>query len=396
MTFDADRLRRIDTHFQKYVDDGRLVGWQLQVGQHGEVAHSSTYGLADAEAGRPVEDDTLWRIYSMTKPVVSIAAMLLWEEGLFELTDEVSRFIPSFSDVQVFDKGSSTKAFLVPATEPVRWHLLTHTSGLTYGFLQVHPVDAIYRSAGFEFGCPAGFDLAAACDGWAALPLKFQPGSAWGYGVSSDVLGRVVEVVSGQPLDVFIRERILEPLGMTDTRWWVDGPDVDRLPALYAAYEGGTIRYDVLGDVALKPPAVLSGGGGLISTAADYWQFCRMLLGRGAVDGTRLLAPRTLDLMTRNHLPGGADLATHNSGGFAETVFDGIGFGLGFATTMDPVPGKTASSVGEYYWGGLASTAFWIDPSTGVTATFFTQLLPSSTYPIRAQLRQLVYSALLD
>jgi len=239
-------------------------------------------------------------------------------------------------------------------------------------------------------------DLATACDAWASLPLRFQPGSAWGYGVSTDVLGRVVEVISGQPLDVFVRERVLEPLGMTDTRWWVDGPDTSRLAALYAAYEGQTVRYDVLGNSALHEPAMLSGGGGLISTAADYWQFCRLLLGRGEVDGVRVLAPRTVDLMTRNHLPGGVDLAAANSGGFAETIFDGIGFGLGFATTLDPTPGKSASSVGEYFWGGLASTAFWVDPSTGVSAVFLTQLLPSSTYPIRAQLRQLVYSALLD
>ena len=397
MTFDADRLRRIDTHFQSYVDDGRLTGWQLMVGQHGKVAHTSTYGLADVEAGRAVEDDTLWRIYSMTKPIVSIAAMILWEEGRFELTDEVSRYIPAFGQAQVFDKGSSAKPFLVPASEPMRlWHLLSHTSGLTYGFLQVHPVDAIYRAAGFEFGWPAGMDLAAACDAWAALPLRFQPGSAWGYGVSTDVLGRVVEVISGQSLEVFVRERILEPLGMTDTRWWVDGPDVERLAALYAAAEGKTFRYDVLGASALRKPTLFSGGGGMISTAADYWQLCRMLLGNGELEGTRVLAPRTVELMTRNHLPGGADLAQVNSGGFAETVFDGIGFGLGFATTMDPSPSKGASSVGEYYWGGLASTAFWVDPSTGVTATFFTQLVPSSTYPIRAQLRQLVYSALLD
>jgi CubicO group peptidase (beta-lactamase class C family) len=395
--FDEDRLARIDRHFQRYVDDGRLTGFQLQVGRHGHVAHEASYGLADVEAGRPVAEDTLWRIYSMTKPIVSVAAMILWEEGLFELTDPVSRFIPSFADAQVYDKGSSTTPFLVPATEPVRlWHLLSHTSGLTYGFLQVHPVDAIYRAAGFEFGAPKGMDLAGACDAWAGLPLRFQPGTAWGYGVSTDVLGRVVEVVSGQSLDAFVRDRILAPLGMKDTRWWVEGADTDRLAALYAAYQGQAVRYDVLGTAALRRPAMLSGGGGLISTAADYWQFIRMLLGSGAVDGTRLLAPRTVELMTRNHLPGGRDLAALNSGGFAETIFDGIGFGLGFATTMDQIPGKTASSPGEFYWGGLASTAFWVDPSTGVAATFFTQLLPSSTYPIRAQLRQLVYSALID
>ncbi len=393
--FDPARLARLDGHFQQYVDDGRLVGWQLQVGRHGQVAHTATYGLADREAGRPVTDDTLWRIYSMTKPIVSVAFMTLWEEGRVELTDELSRYVPSFAGVQVFRDGSSTKPFLEPALEPIRlWHLLSHTSGLTYGFLNVHPVDAIYRAAGSDIDNPAGNDLAANCDLWASLPLRFQPGSAWGYGVSTDVLGRVCEVVTGQPLDQVVRERVLEPLGMTDTRWWTDGLE-DRLPALYADFQGQTVRYDLLGDAALKPPAMLSGGGGLLSTAADYWRFCAMLLGRGEADGARVLAPRTLELMTRNHLPGGRDLAAHNSGGFAETVFDGVGFGLGFATVLDPMPGKGASSPGEFYWGGLASTAFWVDPLTGVTATFFTQLVPSSTYPIRAQLRQLVYSALV-
>ena len=390
MPFDAGRLRRIDTHLAEYVDDGRLPGWQVQVAHHGEVVHESTYGLADVEAGRPVATDTLWRIYSMTKPVTSVLAMLLWEEGEFQLTDEVSRWIPAFADARVWDKGSATSPHLVPAVEPVRmWHLLSHSSGLTYGFMQVHPVDAVYRAAGFEFGWPKGHDLAAACDAWARLPLKFQPGTAFGYGVSTDVLGRVIEVITGKRLDVVMKERLLDPLGMADTRWWVEGPDVQRTAALYAAFEGKAFRYDVLGDVCFREPAGHAGGAGLVSTAADYLRFQTMLV-RG---GDGLLAPRTLQLMTRNHLPG--DLAQCNTGGFAETILDGVGFGLGFATVLDPVPGRSASSVGEFYWGGLASTAFWVDPSTGVTASFYTQLVPSSTYPIRAELRQLVYSALL-
>jgi CubicO group peptidase (beta-lactamase class C family) len=397
MAFDTNRLRRIDDHFARYVDDGRLPGFQVVVGQHDQIVHRGHYGLADIEAGRPVAEDTLWRIYSMTKPITSVAAMILWERGLIELTDEISRYLPAFEDVKVFRGGTATKAFLEPAVEPIRvWHLLTHTSGLTYGFMQLHPVDAMYRAAGFEFGNPEGVDLAGACDALAALPLRFQPGTAWGYGVSTDVLGRLVEVVAGKPLDQFVEEEILGPLGMTDTRWWVEGKDADRLAALYAAYEGSLLRYDVLGDHALSKPAVLNGGGGLISTASDYWRFTQMVLGNGALGSTRVLAPRTVELMTRNHLPGGRDLAALNIGGFAETVFDGVGFGLGFAVVMDPGPAKTASSVGEAYWGGLASTAFWVDRSTGVTAAFYTQLLPSSTYPIRPQLRQLVYSALLD
>ncbi|MGZ6826559.1 MAG: serine hydrolase domain-containing protein, partial [Mycobacteriales bacterium] len=337
--FDPARLARLDTHFRRYVDDGRLVGWQLRVGRHGQVAHDATYGLADREAGVAVADDTLWRLYSMTKPVTSVAAMSLWEEGAFDLNDEVSRWIPSFADVQVFDRGSATTPFLVPAVEPVRmWHLLAHCSGLTYGFLQVHPVDAIYRANGYEFGTPKGLDLAAAADGWASLPLRFQPGTAWGYGVSTDVLGRVLEVITGTTLDRVIEERVLAPLGMTDCRWSVGEADAGRTAALYAAFEGQAVRYDQMGHAAHKPPRVLSGGGGLIGTVADYWRFCAMLVGGGQLDGTRVLAPRTLELMTRNHLPGGVDLSVANTGGFAETVFEGVGFGLGFATVMDPTP----------------------------------------------------------
>jgi CubicO group peptidase (beta-lactamase class C family) len=398
--FDPSRLARIDRRFARYVDDGLLAGWQLVVTRGGEIAHASVYGLRDAEAGLAVEDDTLWRIYSMTKPITSVAAMSLWEEGHFELTDEVSRWIPAFADVRVYEKGSSTKPYTVPAAEPVRvWHLLSHTSGLTYGFLNTSVVDAIYRSSGYEWGSPAGTDLAGACDAWAGLPLLFQPGSAWGYSVATDVLGRLVEIWSGQPLDAAIASRITGPLGMSDTRWWVDpkSPDSARLAALYTPnpVTGLATRLDAFGAAALAPPRMLSGGGGLISTAADYERFTRMLLRGGELDGARVLSPRTLRFMTENHLPGGAELGALSTGGFAETTFDGIGFGLGFAVVLDPRPAKTLSSRGEYYWGGAASTAFWVDPAEEITAHFFTQLLPSSSHPLRPQLRQLVNSALV-
>ncbi|MEH1053725.1 serine hydrolase domain-containing protein [Micromonospora sp. CPCC 206171] len=397
--FDPARLARIDRHFGRYVDDGRLAGWQIVVTRRGEIAHSSTYGMRDVEAGVPVERDTLWRIYSMTKPITSVAAMMLWEEGHFELNDPISRWLPEFADVRVFDKGSALKPYTVPAVEPIRvWHLLTHTSGLTYGFAQTSVVDALYRAAGYDLGVPAGLDLAGASAGMARLPLMFQPGTGWNYGVSTDVLGRLVEVVSGQSLDAFFTERILTPLGMTDTRWWVDEPDAKRLAALYTPHPGTgqAVRVDRIGAAALNRPDCLSGGGGLVSTAADYHRFTQLLLRGGELDGVRLLAPRTVRYMTRNHLPGGGDLASFEPEGFAETVLDGIGFGLGFAVVQDPVPARVPSSVGEYYWGGLASTAFWVDPVEEVTALLFTQLMPSSTYPLRSQLRQLVYSALVD
>ncbi len=398
--FDPARLDRIDRHFRRYVDDGRLPGWLITVSRRGRLAHVSGYGSRDLEVGLPVETDTLWRIYSMTKPLTSVAAMMLYEEGAFELTDPVSALVPSFGDVRVYTGGSDVKPVTVPATEPVRiWHLLTHTAGLTYGFHRTHAVDARYREAGFEFGWPRGMDLAQCCDAWAAQPLLFQPGTEWNYSVATDVLGRVVEVASGQRLDEFLAARILGPLGMTDTSFWVDEADLGRLAALYTPRAGALRRLDEMGRVAHRPPRMLSGGGGLISTAADYHRFTQMLLDRpgspgGELDGVRLLGPRTVAYMTRNHLPGGVDLETFGRPLNAEAPQRGVGFGLGFAVVIDVAADETLGSDGEYSWGGLASTAFWVDPAEELTVCFFTQLMPSSTYRIRPQLRQLVYQAL--
>ena len=399
--FDPARLDRIDRHFRRYVDDGRLPGWLITVSRQGRLAHVSGYGSRDVESGLPVEADTLWRIYSMTKPITSVAAMMLYEEGAFELNDPVSAFIPSFADVRVYVAGSEVKPLAVPATEPVRiWHLLTHTAGLTYGFHRAHPVDARYRDAGFEFGWPRGMDLAQCCDAWAGQLLLFQPGAEWNYSVATDVLGRVVEVASGQSLDEFLSARIFGPLGMTDTAFWVDEADMSRMAALYTPGGGALRRMDEMGRVAHHPPRVLSGGGGLISTAADYHRFTQMLLDRpgspgGELDGVRLLGPRSVAYMAINQLPGGADLETFGRPLNAEAPFRGVGFGLGFAVVIDVAAGKTLGSVGEYSWGGLASTAFWVDPAEELTVCFYTQLMPSSSYRIRPQLRQLVYQALV-
>jgi CubicO group peptidase (beta-lactamase class C family) len=365
----------------------------------------SSYGARDMEAGLPVETDTLWRIYSMTKPITSVAAMILYEEGAFELTDPVSALIPSFAGVRVYTGGSDIRPVTVPATEPVRiWHLLTHTSGLTYGFHRAHPVDARYREAGFEWGTPPGMDLAQCCDAWAAQPLLFQPGTEWNYSVATDVLGRVVEVASGQALDEFLHSRIFGPLEMTGTSFWVGEADMGRLAALYTprpAPSGPAGRLGELSKVARSRPRMFSGGGGLISTAADYHRFTQMLLGRpgspgGELDGVRLLGPRTLAYMTRNHLPGGADLEAFGRPLNSEAPARGVGFGLGFGVVIDPAGEKTLGSPGEFSWGGAASTAFWVDPAEELTACFFTQLLPSSAHRIRPQLRQLVYQALVD
>lgn len=396
---DPHRLARIDSHFARYVDDGRLAGWQVVLARHGHVVHSSVYGQRDLEAGLPVEQDTLWRIYSMTKPITSVAALSLLEEGAFELNDPVSRWIPAFADMRVWAGGTPQKPRTVPATEPVRmWHLLSHTSGLTYGFMNAHPVDALYRERGFDFGTAHGLDLAACSDAWAGLPLLFQPGAQWSYSVATDVLGRVLEVVTGQPLDAVLSERVLDPLGMSDTRWWVEHADAKRLAALYTPHPqtGAAVRLDSVGHAALRPPAMLSGGGGLVSTAADYLRFTELLRRGGELDGVRVLGPRTLAYATRNHLPGNTDLAAYGSGQFSEVAYAGVGFGLGFAVTTDPVRSKTVSSVGEFTWGGAASTAFLVDPVEDMVALLFTQLLPSSTHPVRTQLRTLVHQALVD
>jgi CubicO group peptidase (beta-lactamase class C family) len=264
--------------------------------------------------------------------------------------------------------------------------------------MNAHPVDTIYRDHGFDFGTAHGLDLAACVDAWAGLPLLFNPGEQWSYSVATDVLGRVLEVIAGKGLDQVLAERVLDPLGMSDTRWWVDAPDADRLAALYAPHPatGKAVRLDAVGQAALRAPVMLSGGGGLVSTAGDYLRFTEMLRRGGELDGVRVLGPRILAYATRNHLPGGADLTAFGSGQFSEVAYGGVGFGLGFAVTVDPTAGKTVSSPGEFTWGGAASTAFWVDPVEDLVAIFLTQLLPSSTHPIRTQLRTLVHQALVD
>ena len=397
--FDEQRLQRIDEHFRRYVDDGRLPGWQVMVSRQGKVAHLSSYGFADREASKPVEADTIFRIYSMTKPVTSVAAMMLWEQGAFELNDPISKWLPEFADMRVYVGGPAAKASTRPANEPIRvWHLLTHTAGLTYGFHRVHVTDEIYRNAGFEFGNPRGFNLAQCVEAWAGLPLAFDPGTEWLYSVATDVLGRLVEVVSGQPLDQFFDEHIFTPLAMTDTAFTVAPDQQDRLAALYAVAAGNPtpVRYDQMGDVIKRDPQWFSGGGGLASTTRDYTRFTWMLLRGGELDGNRLLSPRTIRYMTRNHLPGNQDLQTFGRPVFAETRYDGLGFGLGFAVMVDATKGKVIASEGEFNWGGLASTTFWVDPVEDLSVVFMTQLMPSSTYNIRPQLRQLVYQSIVD
>ena len=394
----ASRLARIDHHFRHYVDDGRLAGWQLAVARHGKVVHHSLYGHRDLAAGLPVEADTIWRIYSMTKPITAVLALQLWEEGAFELNDPLHRYLPAFRDTKVWRAGSVNNPILDPQVEPVRlWQLFAHTAGLTYGFMYNHPVDELYRRAGFEWAMP-GENLAEMCDHLARLPLLFQPGSEWNYSMGLDVLGRVLEVVSGKPLDQLMHERLLAPLGMHETTWHVAEGNLGRLGRLYSAHPETKKAFplDQMGNAAGNPPKIFGGGGGLVSTAADYQRFVQMLCNGGELDGVRILSPRSVKYMASNHLPNNADLTAFGRPLFSETTFDGVGFGLGVSVTIDPVKGRVPGNAGEFAWGGAASTAFWVDPADDLTVTFFTQLLPSSVHPIRSQLKQLVYQALVD
>lgn len=392
---DGERLRRIDAHFARYVDEGRLPGWLVVVSRRGEIAHLSAYGSRDLGTGAPVEPDTLFRIFSMTKPVVSVALMTLYEEGALTLEDPVADYIPSFADVRVYESGPAAAPVTRPAEEPVRiWHLLTHTAGLVYGWQRPDTLGEIYRDAGLAGPDLPGESLADFADRVAGLPLLFDPGTGWTYSVAVDVLGRVIEVASGLPLERFLAERIFEPLGMADTGFHAGEGELHRAAALYAVGPGGRLTLTAPGDGMSRRPQVPSGGSGLISTAADYHRFLQLLLRGGELDGVRLLGPRTIGYMTRNHLPGGADLK-----GFARTPFGeavpGEGFGLGFAVVQDPVAVRAIASPGEYHWGGAAGTVFWVDPAEEITVIFLTQAMGFGSRRIRTRLRQLVHQAIV-
>lgn len=396
---DPLRLDRIQTHFAKYVDEGKLPGFHITVSRAGQLAYSTQYGHADVENGKPITDDTIYRIYSMTKPICAVAAMILWEEGLFEMHDQVKWFIPSFANQKVFRSGTLTAPRFEPVTEPMEmWHLFTHTAGLTYGFVYSNPVDQMYRNAGFEWGVPRDASLADICDKLAELPLMFQPGTEWAYSMSIDVIGRVVEVLSGMSLGEFMKKRIFDPLGMTDTAFHCETDKADRLAALYVPNPADKkiLRNDAAGAGALHEPKAHLGGGGLVSTTSDYLKFAEMLRNGGEYNGVQILSPRTVAFMASNHLPNNADLTAFGRPLFAETAFDGVGFGLSMSVTIDPVKAKVPGSVGDYGWGGAASTNFTVDPKEDLVYMIMTQLMPSSTWPLRPQLKQLVHQALVD
>jgi CubicO group peptidase (beta-lactamase class C family) len=325
--------------------------------------------------------------------------MILWEEGLFEMHDQVKWFIPSFANQKVFRSGTLTAPRYEPVTEPMEmWHLFTHTAGLTYGFVYSNPVDQMYRNAGFEWGVPRDASLGDICDMLADLPLMFQPGTEWAYSMSIDVIGRVVEVLSGMSLGEFMKKRIFDPLGMTDTAFHCEADKADRLASLYVPNPADKkrLRNDAAGAGALHEPKAHLGGGGLVSTTSDYLKFAEMLRNGGEYNGVQILSPRTVQFMASNHLPNNADLTAYGRPLFAETAFDGVGFGLSMSVTLDPVKAKVPGSAGDYGWGGAASTNFTVDPKEDLVYMIMTQLMPSSTWPLRPQLKQLVFQALVD
>ena len=395
---DPSRLGRIDAVIDGYVRSGRFPCGQFLLARRGHIVHHHLVGHADVDEQRPVAADSIFRVYSMTKPVTSVALMMLYEEGKILLENPVSRFLPSFEGARVFAGGNENSFQTREADREITVHdVLTHTAGLTYGFQHQHAVDAIYRRHNLGDFTPNPRSLTETMELLGTLPLMFSPGSGWCYSMATDVCGAIVEAVSGQTLDEFFAERIFEPLGMHDTAFWVDGEDRrERFCTNYLFFGGTTSVMDKWDRSSyLKPPAMLSGGGGLVSTMADYHRFTQMLINGGQLDGTRLLSNRTVEFMTTNHLPGDQTLNGMGQIGFAEGVMEGLGFGLGFSVNMSPASNGALGSVGDYGWGGAASTVFSIDPSEELVFIFLTQLLPSSTYPIRRQLRATVYQALV-
>jgi CubicO group peptidase (beta-lactamase class C family) len=397
--FDPARLARIDELTHAYVDDGRFPFVQVVVSRRGEIVHHDRYGWADRDSDRPIRDDAIVRVYSMTKPVTSVALMMLYERGQLLLEDPVSRYLPAFAEPRVFVAGDPTRFTSREASREITVQdVLTHTSGLTYGFQHQHAVDAIYRQHNLGDFTPSTRTLAEEMEVLGSLPLQFDPGERWCYSMSTDVCGAIVEVVSGMALDDFFQQEIFDPLGMPDTSFWVEGDDRRERFTTNHLFFGGTTSVMDPWDRSLyhRRPPMLSGGGGLVSTMSDYLRFVRMLERGGELDGVRLLSPRTVAYMASNHLPGGRDLNQMGQEGFAESAMEGMGFGLGFSVNLSPQANAAIGSVGDYGWGGAASTSFRIDPAEELSFVFLTQLLPSSTYPIRRELAATIYQALVD
>lgn len=379
----SERLERIKPVMQRYIDQNKLSGLITVIARHGKVVHFEKYGQMDTN--KPMQFDAIFRIASMTKPITSVAIMMLYEEGYFQLTDPLSKFIPDFENVKVFSGVDENGIKLVNQENPITiQNLLTHTSGLTYGEKNT-PVDSMYNKASLFEGT-----LEEMIKKLVKLPLLYQPGTKFNYSVSTDVLGYLVEVISGKPFNEFLEEKIFRPLNMKDTDFYVPENKINRFASLYAREENGGIKIidKPKTSVKSKPTKFFGGGGGLVSTASDYMRFAQMLLNKGELDGKRLLGPKTVEFMTRNHIS--EELFPIHS------TMGGVGWGLGFAVVLNAPKYGLLGSDGEYYWGGANNTFFWIDPKEDIILLLMTQFSPYSYYPINREFKVLVYQAIVD
>jgi len=397
--FSAERLQVLDRVLaEDYVERGEVPNAMVQVWRGGELAHSGLWGHADREAKTPIREDAIFRIYSMTKPITGVAVLMLMEQGLLDLDDEVSRFIPAFGQLGVFEAGGRGGFRTRPPNRPMRIiDLATHTSGLTYEWMGASPVDAAYLDAGIgSRDFPGG--LAALAETFGRLPIEFSPGTHWNYSMGMDVLARIVEVISGMSYGAFLRTRIFEPLGMADTAHFCPPDKADRLVSCYTISDGKLTRDDRRTSMFLTPPGLEEGGAGLVSTMADYMRFCRMLLGGGALDGVRILSPASVGLFSRNMLPGGKTLGQmYQPGRWAQVLADNDGFSICCAVTLDPGQSHVLGSPGDFYWSGAPMTQFWIDPAEDLTVVFLTQVIGSPHHHrITRVLRNLVYGAIVE
>jgi CubicO group peptidase (beta-lactamase class C family) len=395
--FDEARLARITEHLDRsYVTPGKIAGCQTAVVRHGRLAHFSSLGSMDLERGKPMADDTIFRIYSMTKPITGVALMSLYEQGYFKLSDPIHRFIPAFRDVKVRETAADGSTRLVAADRPVSVRdVMMHMSGIGLDWFERRAE----MNGGDPLGAPPDMTLESMCDDLATRPLGFQPGTRWFYSVSTDICARLVEVISGQRFDDYLAATIFDPLGMVDTGFHVPDAKAERFATNYrrSRHTGVAVYDDAETSAYRRERAFLSGGGGLVSTTSDYVRFASMLLNGGRLDGTRVLGRRTIEFMTTNHLPGGGQLGDFAlPGSYGEAGTEGVGFGLTMAVSIGERETQIVGTRGDYYWGGAASTAFWVDPTEDLAVVFMTQLIPSGSFDFRGQLKSIIYGAIAD
>jgi CubicO group peptidase (beta-lactamase class C family) len=390
--FSPERLAKIDAVMQGFLNQGKAAGILNLVARGGQVVYLKAFGMMDIASQRPMREDAIFRIYSMTKPVTSAAAMMLFEENGFHLDDPLSRFLPAFKHMKVITGMDGKQPILEDARrEIIISDLFTHSAGMSYGFMDDDYLDSLYRSQmwlKFETGHDLALDEVT--DVVAQFPLRFHPGSAYNYSVSIDILGRLVEVISGMPFDRFLQERIFTPLGMLDTAFWVPPEKIHRLATNYGPDEKNPGMLKDIDPVEkssyARPVKFLSGGGGLVSTIGDYLRFCQMLLNKGQLDGVRLLGRKTVELMFMNHLAPGVFMNQN----------PGFGFGLGGSVVLDPAQTHMLGSRGTWAWGGAANTKFWIDPQEELIGIMMLQFMPDTLFISEADFRNPVYQALVD